>query len=99
MIAFSKRMFHNFQNLLWIIELQTQGYKDPLFVPSSFSQAILASIHSPTFHSIIIDFDILALSKDTPSILLTASYNDWLWLLHTSLKVVPRRQLINLMLS
>ena len=70
-----------FQMDHWLPELQTLGYKDPLFTPSYFSQAILASICSPSFHKTIIDHDFLAMSKNQPSVLLTASCNDWILLL------------------
>ena len=65
----------------WLPELQKLGYKDPLFIPSAFSQAIIASFNSPAFHKAIIDHDFLAMSKNLPSILLTASCNDWILLL------------------
>ena len=66
----------------WIPELVSQGYCNPLYIPSIFAQSILASISDPLFHKTVIDHDLLAMANDSPAILLVASCNDWLTLLN-----------------
>ena len=66
----------------WIPQLLTLGYCNPLFIPTPFIQAMLACIADPDLHKIIVDHDLIALTNDSPFILLTASVNDWLMLLN-----------------
>ena len=64
----------------------TMGYKEPVFIPSLLAQAIVASVAHTNLHSFIIEFDILAFSKDIPSLLLTASIYHWFSILQLFLK-------------
>ena len=60
----------------WIPELVSLGYCNPLYIPSIFIQSIMASISDPAFHKFIIEHDLLAMTNDTPAILLIASCSD-----------------------
>ena len=69
------------QNGSWQQDLIAKGYSRSFPCPTWLIQTILTAINLDSFHQAIIHHDTTAVSNDTPSMLATASINDWLFFL------------------